>query len=57
MIIEELTRRTFLQGSGTFVGSTLMRAGLPLRQCHKPPAQPEMKVPPSKTSAAPRPGK
>ena len=29
MIIEELTRRTFLQGSGTFVGSTLMRAGVP----------------------------
>ena len=29
MIDEELTRRTFLQGSGTFVGSTLMRAGAP----------------------------
>ncbi len=29
MIIEELTRRTFLQGSGTFVGSTLLRAGVP----------------------------
>ena len=29
MIGEELTRRTFLQGSGTFVGSTLMRAGVP----------------------------
>ena len=29
MIGEELTRRTFLQGSGTLVGSTLMRAGVP----------------------------
>ena len=29
MISEELTRRTFLQGSGTFVGSTLLRAGVP----------------------------
>ena len=29
MISEELTRRTFLQGSGTLVGSTLLRAGLP----------------------------
>ena len=29
MIIEELSRRTFLQGSGTFVGSTLLRAGVP----------------------------
>ena len=29
MIGEALTRRTFLQGSGTFVGSTLMRAGVP----------------------------
>lgn len=29
MIGEELNRRTFLQGSGTFVGSTLMRAGVP----------------------------
>ena len=29
MIGEELTRRTFLQGSGTWVGSTLMRAGVP----------------------------
>jgi len=29
MISEELTRRTFLQGSGTFVGSTLLRAGTP----------------------------
>ena len=29
MFGEELTRRTFLQGSGTFVGSTLMRAGAP----------------------------
>jgi hypothetical protein len=29
MISEELNRRTFLQGSGTFVGSTLMRAGAP----------------------------
>ena len=29
MISEELTRRTFLQGSGTFVGSTLMRVGVP----------------------------
>jgi len=29
MIVEELTRRTFLQGSGTLVGSTLVRAGAP----------------------------
>ena len=29
MIGEELNRRTFLQGSGTFFGSTLLRAGLP----------------------------
>lgn len=29
MSSEELTRRTFLQGSGTFVGSTLFRAGVP----------------------------
>jgi len=29
MIGEALTRRTFLQGSGTFVGSTLLRAGVP----------------------------
>ena len=29
MIGEELTRRVFLQGSGTFVGSTLMRAAAP----------------------------
>jgi len=29
MFSDELTRRTFLQGSGTFVGSTLMRAGAP----------------------------
>ena len=29
MFSDELTRRTFLQGSGTFVGSTLMRAGVP----------------------------
>jgi hypothetical protein len=29
MISEELTRRTFLQGSGTIVGSTLFRAGAP----------------------------
>lgn len=29
MISEELTRRIFLRGSGTFVGSTLMRAGVP----------------------------
>ena len=29
MIGDELSRRTFLQGSGTFVGSTLMRAGVP----------------------------
>lgn len=29
MIGKELTRRTFLQGSGTFVGSTLVRAGAP----------------------------
>ncbi len=29
MIDEELTRRTYLQGSGTFVGSTLLRAGVP----------------------------
>jgi hypothetical protein len=29
MINEELNRRTFLQGSGTFVGSTLFRAGVP----------------------------
>ena len=29
MISEELTRRTFLQGSSTFVGTTLMRAGVP----------------------------
>lgn len=29
MINAELNRRTFLQGSGTFVGSTLFRAGVP----------------------------
>jgi hypothetical protein len=29
MISDELTRRTFLQGSGTLVGSTLFRAGAP----------------------------
>ena len=29
MISEELTRRIFLRGSGTFVGSTLLRAGVP----------------------------
>jgi len=29
MISEDLTRRTFLQGSGTVVGSTLFRAGIP----------------------------
>jgi len=29
MINEELTRRTLLQGSGAFVGSALMRAGVP----------------------------
>ena len=29
MINEEVSRRAFLQGSGTFVGSTLLRAGMP----------------------------
>lgn len=29
MSSEQLTRRIFLQGSGTFVGSTIIRAGLP----------------------------
>lgn len=29
MISEELTRRTFLQGSGSFVGTAMLRAGVP----------------------------